>query len=391
MDSSRLKKFKKLARMMNQQTTSYAHPMKSMFKIFDLMLTAEETDFLLHMGKSFYTRRELESHSGLPSEEFSGMLDGLIRKGIIFTDQEKGQELVFFLAPILPGWFEMVLCGGGETPKHQEFSRLLDDYFNEAKALNFFPLRSFMNLFFRRDGAHRTVAVIVPEKKKKKADNKKVIEVKKEIQAAPMTVYPKKNVRELIEKYGSEENISLVQCFCRLRKKRAGDPCEFKIPIESCIVLGRFSNHIAKYGFGKKITKQEAHDVMDVVEKKGALHQVFYVRENIGEPEIAICNCCRDCCEVFRLYYRGITPLVIRSFYIARIAEGGTCNGCGLCVKPCPVQAITIADDMAIINEPFCIGCGQCALKCTQDAVELEYSERDVFLPTLKKSEATIA
>ena len=390
MDSSRLKKFKKLARMMNDQTTSYAHPMKSMYKIFDLMLTTEETDFLLHMGKSFYTRDELESHSGLPAEEFSSMLNGLIKKGIIWTELEEGVEEVFVLPPILPGWFELILTGGGETPRQYEFSKLLDDYFNEIKAWNFFPLRSLLNLFFRRDGSHRSVAVIVPKKKEKKAGKKKVVEVRKEIPAAPMTVYPKKNVRELIEKYGNEENIALVRCFCRQRKKMAGDSCEFKIPLESCIVVGRYSNHIAKYGFGKKITKREAHKVMDMVEKKGALHQVFYVKEDLGEPEIAICNCCWDCCEAFRLYHRGVVPLMIRSFYIAHIAEGDKCNGCGLCVKPCPVQAITIADKMAIINEPFCIGCGQCALKCTRDAVELEYSERDVFLPVLKKSQARI-
>ena len=85
--------------------------------------------------------------------------------------------------------------------------------------------------------------------------------------------------------------------------------------------------------------------------------------------------------------HRGIVPLVIRSYYIAHIAEGDKCNGCGLCVKPCPVQAITIVDKMAIINEPFCIGCGQCALKCTRDAVELEYGERDVFLPVKKSGD----
>lgn len=45
------------------------------------------------------------------------------------------------------------------------------------------------------------------------------------------------------------------------------------------------------------------------------------------------------------------------------------CNGCGNCIGVCPQQAITIHDDLAIINEDLCIQCGICAEACPVGAI----------------------
>lgn len=49
--------------------------------------------------------------------------------------------------------------------------------------------------------------------------------------------------------------------------------------------------------------------------------------------------------------------------------DNNKCTGCGNCVNACPEHAITIYDDLAMINEGLCIQCGTCANVCPADAI----------------------
>jgi Fe-S-cluster-containing hydrogenase component 2 len=46
------------------------------------------------------------------------------------------------------------------------------------------------------------------------------------------------------------------------------------------------------------------------------------------------------------------------------------CTGCSSCVDICPVDAIKILDDKAIVDEDECIDCGTCVEECPEDAIE---------------------
>lgn len=45
------------------------------------------------------------------------------------------------------------------------------------------------------------------------------------------------------------------------------------------------------------------------------------------------------------------------------------CIGCGDCVEACPVDAIVMADEVAVIDMGDCIRCGTCHDACPQGAV----------------------
>jgi len=45
------------------------------------------------------------------------------------------------------------------------------------------------------------------------------------------------------------------------------------------------------------------------------------------------------------------------------------CNGCGPCAETCPVEAIKIENDLAVVDEDTCIDCGQCIDACPNAAI----------------------
>jgi len=45
------------------------------------------------------------------------------------------------------------------------------------------------------------------------------------------------------------------------------------------------------------------------------------------------------------------------------------CIACRRCVKECPVDAITIEDNLAVIDQMKCIHCGKCVSVCPTKAI----------------------
>jgi MinD superfamily P-loop ATPase len=54
------------------------------------------------------------------------------------------------------------------------------------------------------------------------------------------------------------------------------------------------------------------------------------------------------------------------------VVDPRLCIGCGECVDRCQFRALTMPDEVAIVEEARCMGCGQCTLACTSDALALE-------------------
>jgi ferredoxin len=50
--------------------------------------------------------------------------------------------------------------------------------------------------------------------------------------------------------------------------------------------------------------------------------------------------------------------------------DKGKCTGCGNCVDVCPVEALSIENEKAVVNDE-CIDCGACVNTCPEGAISL--------------------
>mgnify|MGYP000865799362 CR=1 FL=1 len=53
----------------------------------------------------------------------------------------------------------------------------------------------------------------------------------------------------------------------------------------------------------------------------------------------------------------------------ARAACEVSCIACRICEKNCPVGAIEVIDNCAVIDEDICVSCGMCAVKCPRGTI----------------------
>ena len=220
------------------------------------------------------------------------------------------------------------------------------------------------------------------------AANKKSVKivVKRKIVLPDDKILPSRDLHRLLKKYGRKDNIALMHCFCRQWHKLAEEPCGFEYPAESCIAIGPITDYIVRYGFGRHASMEEALEVIEKTRKAGAVHTVFYEKDDMKLPEIGICNCCPDCCGLLGSYNRGAIPLQFKCGYLAHIAHGDQCTGCDQCTTHCPVKAVSLVRQTACIEKKLCIGCGQCVSRCPEKVIVLQAQERVVKLPLKKKT-----
>jgi len=236
-------------------------------------------------------------------------------------------------------------------------------------------------LFNRAPAVDRTVPARVAE------DGRpiKIIPIGKTLAVGEEVVVPSQTVEEIINKFG---DIAVGYCFCRQRRSLLGDCCRTAAPTLNCFTFGKSARHTAAQGFAKKVTKQQALEIMQTAEKAGLIHKAFHPGSRESSPETSICNCCKDCCDTLELWRNGTLPLINSTFYLS-VIDPQICTGCGICVERCPTDAISLTEaGWAQRDENACLGCGVCSRFCPEEAIALKEGLRKVFImpPRLRKT-----
>ncbi len=129
-----IEKITELANMMNEQTVTPVFASDKMLHAIDATITPEEVDFMLNMGGGRLSREEIQSKENLSEEKFTETFESLLEKGHIteLDPQHENDDKIFHIMSIFPGWFELFLMRGAETPDRKLFAERMDEVFRSA-------------------------------------------------------------------------------------------------------------------------------------------------------------------------------------------------------------------------------------------------------------------
>jgi len=275
----------------------------------------------------------------LAREELAGILERLAERGLVYSGRTERGEKGYALIQRGFGFPQVFHWKGERTPYAEKMAEMLASYY-----------RRKVTDEYCGDDKTRTKAY-------------RYIPVKEAIEVTQQGVYDYDMMEDVIQR---ARVIAVAHCPCRVAAQLRGRGCDHLL--EVCLKFDELAEYLIEREFAREITKAEALEIIRQSEEDGLVHFVDNVQGDVKHN----CNCCGCCCWNVGSIRRRKIPrdLIMATYFITEVDEE-VCNGCGNCVDVCPVNAITIVDDLAIIDKEWCIGCGLCRTRCPLEATKL--------------------
>ena len=292
----------------------------------------------------------------LPREELVDILERLAERGLLYSGRTKEGEKGYALTQRGFGFPQTFHWKGEKTPYAKKMAEMLANYYRRKVDDEIY-------------GSAKTKEY-------------RYVPVHEAIEVTMQGVYDYDMMENVVER---ARVIAVAHCSCRVAAQLRGRGCNHLL--EVCLKFDDMAEYIIERGFGREVTKGEALEIVKKSEEDGLVHFVDNVQGDVKHN----CNCCGCCCwNVAPIRRRKIPRDVIMATYFITEVDEEKCNGCGNCVDICPVNAITLENDLAIVDKEWCIGCGLCATQCPLEATKLIRRSDVVPPPSFKELHETI-
>ncbi len=279
------------------------------------IVSDDEADIAIAAGlRKERTAEYLAKKVGKTVEEIAPSLDRLVYYGIFRrTFDEKLGEDVYFMQIFAPGILEMMVNNQELMREHPEVGRAFEEY-----------TRIRMQL----------MGPILPDG----YGLMRVIPVESAIKDIP-GVSDYERLSYYLNKY---DTFSVSPCSCRASRTSINDGCGH-LADEMCVQMGKGAEHYIRSGRARRITREEALEIVLRAEENGLMHDIPNIEE--AGDSAAICNCCACACFGLRAGLMFGARDAIRSNFVAEIDEA-KCVACGQCVETCPGNALRLGQKL---------------------------------------------
>lgn len=327
-----------------------------LYKILSLLFSEEEADFVARLSIKPFTAVKAARLAQKPLGETEKMLEVLASRGLLLDTQPNG-ETVYTLPPPMAGFFEFALMRYRTDIDQKLLSELFYQYLNSED--------DFVRDLFYSSETKLGRAFVNEEALRKSA----IIEVMDYERAS--------------EAITSAHHLAVGICYCRHKMAHMGKACD--APMDVCLTLNNVADSLIRHGIARNISRREGLEIL----QKAYDSNLIQLGDNVQNDVSFICNCCSCCCEALVAAKQfGFLNPVATTNYLPEINE--KCNGCGKCIKVCPVQAIEpVYSDLRDIksgkkvqlNAEVCLGCGLCVKSCGNGGMKLVKREQRVITP----------
>ena len=279
------------------------------------IVSDDEADIAIAAGlRKERTAEYLAKKVGKTVEEIAPSLDRLVYYGIFRrTFDEKLGEDVYFMQIFAPGILEMMVNNQELMREHPEVGRAFEEY-----------TRIRMQL----------MGPILPDG----YGLMRVIPVESAIKDIP-GVSDYERLSYYLNKY---DTFSVSPCSCRASRTSINDGCGH-LADEMCVQMGKGAEHYIRSGRARRITREEALEIVHRAEENGLMHDIPNIEE--AGDSAAICNCCACACFGLRAGLMFGARDAIRSNFVAEVDEA-KCVACGQCVETCPGNALRLGQKL---------------------------------------------
>ncbi len=341
-----------------------APPSETLYNILKLLFTEEEAGLVSLLPIKPFSARTAARNWKMSESEAEQRLQRMSDKALLL-DMEKNGQRFYVLPPPMAGFFEFSMMRTRQDLDQKLLAELFHQYLNVEE--------EFVQEVFAGSETPIVRAYV----------NETVLDEEQRV-----TILDYEKASHIME---SASHIGISMCYCRHKMEHMGKNCD--APMDICMTFNGTADSLIRHGHARAVELSECMEL---------LHQAYEENlvqcgENVQQHPAFICNCCGCCCEALLAAKKLGVLQPVQTTRFLPVIQTESCNGCGKCVRICPVEVIHQESGEAgkrppspTIDESLCLGCGVCVRGCPSNSMVLREREESIITPVNSAHRAVV-